>query len=135
MDLNKVSLSASQSVNQNHFSKTADSVFMKFHTNFWFFKDKKVIQPGKKLFWGERTWHILKSRAKRVGKKIVPLMCYFMIYMMDHSCLYDSARAACFGKISFSGYIRKFHQTIRLQKFLSFNITETIWGIKFFFWT
>ena len=44
----KATLSASQSLNQNHFfSKTADRNFMKFHINFWFLKDKKVIQPGK----------------------------------------------------------------------------------------
>ena len=51
----KAPLSASQSVNQNHFfSKTADRIFMKFHTNFWFLKDKKVIQPGKILIFGKK---------------------------------------------------------------------------------
>ena len=37
-------LSSSQSVNQNHFfSKTVDRIFVKFHTSFWFLKDKKLI--------------------------------------------------------------------------------------------
>ena len=31
-------------------------------------------------------------------------MRYFMVYMVHHSCLYDSAKTACFGKISFSSY-------------------------------
>ena len=62
-------------------------------------------------------------------------MCYFPVYMMQHhSCLYDSAKTTCFGKISFSSYIRKCSQPIRLQDFLSFNIAKTIWGIKFIFW-
>ena len=44
-------LSASQSVNQNHFfSKTANIIFTKFHTDFWFLKDKKVIPPRKNPF-------------------------------------------------------------------------------------
>ena len=56
-------LSASQSVNQNHFfSKTTDRIFIKFHTNFWFLKDKKSDTPKKKSFW-EKVWNILKSRA------------------------------------------------------------------------
>ena len=46
----KASLSASQSVNQNHFEKTADRIFMKFCT-----KDKKVIQPGKILILGKKA--------------------------------------------------------------------------------
>ena len=52
--LMKVPLSANQSVNQNYFfKKTADRIFIKFHKNFWFLKDKKVIQSGKMLkdFW------------------------------------------------------------------------------------
>ena len=35
---------------------------------------------------------------------------------------------------SFSSYIRKWSRPIRLQDFLSFNITKLIWGIKFIFW-
>ena len=25
-----------------------------------------------------------------------PVMCYFLVYMIRHSCLYDSAKTACF---------------------------------------
>ena len=35
-----------------------------------------------------------------------------------------------FGKISFSSNIQKRSVQIRLQDFLSFDITKTIWGIK-----
>ena len=74
----KAPLSASQSVNQNHFfSKTADRIFMKFHTNFWFLKDKKVIQAGKNLFWGKKPQISLKVGLLGVGKKFVPLMRHF----------------------------------------------------------
>ena len=52
----KPPLSPSQSLNQNHFvSKAADSTYMKFHTNFWFLKDKKVMQQGKYLIFGKKT--------------------------------------------------------------------------------
>ena len=51
----KAPLSASQSVNQNHFFlKTADRIFMKFHINFWFLKDKKVIQLEKIIIFGKK---------------------------------------------------------------------------------
>ena len=66
----KAPLSASQSVNQNHFfSKTADRIFMKFHTNFWFLKDKKVIQPGKNLIFGKKPEISLKGRLLELAKK------------------------------------------------------------------
>ena len=52
----KAPLSANQSVNQNHFfSKTADRIFMKSHTNFWFLNDKKLIQPEKKPYFWEKV--------------------------------------------------------------------------------
>ena len=68
----KAPLSASQSVNQNHFfQKTTDRIFMKFHTNFWFLKDKKVMQPGKILiFWKKPE----KYGFLDVAKKIDPVM-------------------------------------------------------------
>ena len=51
----KAPQSASQSVNQNHFfSKTAERNFIKFYTNAWFLKDKKLIQPGKNLIFRKR---------------------------------------------------------------------------------
>ena len=94
-----------QSGSQNHFfSKTADRIFIKFLINFWFLEDKKMIQSRKDLVLGQKTRNIFKSRLFGVGKKIVPLMCYFWVYMMHHSCLYDSAKTVCFGKISFSSY-------------------------------
>ena len=66
----KAPLSASQSVNQNHFfSKTADSIFMKFHTNFWFLQDKEVIQPGKNLIFGQKPEISLKGRLLELAKK------------------------------------------------------------------
>ena len=129
-----VSQSVSQSGSQNHFfSKTADRIFMKFHINFQFLKDKNVIQSRKNLILGGKARNIFKSRLFGVSEKIVPLMCYFWVYMMHRSCLYDSAKAACFGKISFSSYKRKCSRSIRLQDFLNFNITKTIWGIKFLY--
>ena len=47
----KAPLPASQSVNRNHFfSKIADRIFIKFHTNFWFLMNKKVVPPRKNHF-------------------------------------------------------------------------------------
>ena len=91
-----------------------------------------MIQPGKNLTFGKKAEISLKVGFFGVGKKFVPLMCYFWVYI-HHICFYDSAKTACFEKISFSSYIRKFSWPIRLQDFLNFNITKTIWGIKFLF--
>ena len=131
----KATLSASQSLNLNHFfSKIAYRIFMKFQTSFWFFKDKKVIQPGKNLISGKRPEVSLKVRLFGVGKKFVQFVPFhFPVYMMHHSYLYDSAETTCFGKTSFLSYIRKCSQPIRLPDFLSFNITKTIWGIIFLY--
>ena len=52
-------------------------MFMKFHTNFWFLKDKKVIQPGKILVFEKKPEIFLKAQLSRVGKKFVPLMLCF----------------------------------------------------------
>ena len=71
----KAPLSASQSLNRNHFlSKTGDRIFVKFRTNFWFLKDKKVIQPGKTLILGKKPEISLKVQLFGFGKKFVPLM-------------------------------------------------------------
>ena len=128
----KALLSASQSLNQNYFfSKTADRIFMKFNTNFWFLKDKKVIQPGKNLIFGKKPEISWKVGLFGVGKKFIPFVPFhFLVYMMHHSCLYDSAETACYGKISFLSYIRKYSQPMRLQ---DFSITKTIWDIKLLF--
>ena len=129
----KAPLSISQSVNQNHFfSKTADRIFIKFHTNFWNVKEKKVIQPGKNLIFGKKAEISLKVGFFGVGKKFVQFMCCFGVYI-HHICFYDFAKTTCFEKISFSSYIRKFSWPVRLPYFLNFNITKTIWGIKFLF--
>ena len=47
---------------------------MKCHTNFWLFKDKKVIQPGKVVIFGKRPEISLRVRLFGVGKKFSPLM-------------------------------------------------------------
>ena len=47
---------------------------MKCHTNFWFVKAKKVIQPGKLVILGEKPEISLKVQLFGVGKKFVPLM-------------------------------------------------------------
>ena len=123
---------------------------MKFHTNFCFLKDKKVIQPGKVLIFG--NWNILISTAfwswqknlfhwYRIFQIVVSgggeanspqwgasvllgdelasfwlagglsstensLMCYFLVYIIHYSCLYDSAKTACFGKIFLELYTK-----------------------------
>ena len=57
----KAPLSGSESVNQNQFySKTSNRIFMKFYANFWFLKDRKVMQPGKNLIFGKKPETSLK---------------------------------------------------------------------------
>ena len=78
----KAPLPANQSVNQNHFfSKTADRIFMKFHTNFWFLNDKKLIQPGKSYF-EENTEISLKVGLFGVPK-VVPFVQFH--FPVDHA--------------------------------------------------
>ena len=43
---------------------------MKFHTNFWFFKDKKVIQPGKNLIFEETPEISLKVGFLELAKNL-----------------------------------------------------------------
>ena len=47
---------------------------MKFHTNFWFLKDKKLIQPEKIIIFEKKPEISLKVRLFGVGKKSVSLM-------------------------------------------------------------
>ena len=47
---------------------------MKFHTNFWFPKDEKVIQPGKILILRKKFEIFLTVRPFGLGKKLVLLM-------------------------------------------------------------
>ena len=67
----KAPLSANQSVNQNHFfSKATDRIFMKFHTNFWFLKSKKLIQPVKNLIFGKKPEISLKVGLLELAKNL-----------------------------------------------------------------
>ena len=106
------SVSQSLNLNQNHFfSKTADRIFMKFHTNVWFLKGKKVTQPGENLIFVKKPEISLKVEPFGVAKKFIPFVPFhFPVYMMHDSCLYDSAETACFGKISLLIYVRKCSQ-------------------------
>ena len=66
------SQSVNQSVSQNHFfSKTAHRMFMKFHINFSFLKDKNVKKKysQEKNFW-EKARNIFKNRLFGVGEKL-----------------------------------------------------------------
>ena len=47
---------------------------MKIRTNFWFLKDKNVIQPGKILIFGKKPEISLRVPLFGVDKKFVPLM-------------------------------------------------------------
>ena len=75
------------------------------------------MQAGKNLIFGKKPETSLKVGLFGVGKKFVPLMCYFWVCMMHHSYLYDSAKTAYFGEISFSSNIRKCSWQIMLQDF------------------
>ena len=99
------------------FSKITDKIFIKFQIKFWFLEDKQVTQPGKNLVLGKKPEIFLKVGFFEVGKNFIPLMCYFSVYKMYHTCLYGLAKTACFGEISFSSYKRKCSQPIRWQEF------------------
>ena len=67
----KAPQSASQSVNQNHFFlKTAERNFMKFYTNVWILKDKKLILPGKSLIFRKRPEISLKVGLLELAKNL-----------------------------------------------------------------
>ena len=122
----KAQLSASKSVCQNNFfSRTADTIFMKFHINFWFLKDKKVIQPGKNLIFRKKPKISLKLGHFSIGKKIVPLMRYFWINLCIIVAFMILQKPHVLEK-SLSIYKQKCSQPIILQDFLSLNITETM---------
>ena len=93
------STTASQSVSQ---SKIPDRISIKLPMKFWCLKDKKVPQPGKNIILGKDPEITSKVVFFGVGRKFIPLVCYFRVYVMHHSCLYDSAKTACFAKMSFS---------------------------------
>ena len=91
--LMKAPLSAIQSLSQNYFlSKTTDRISMKPDPNIWFVKARKVMQSRKNVILVKKPKITLKVRLYWFGKKTVLLMCYFWVYMMHCSCLYDSAK-------------------------------------------
>ena len=47
---------------------------MKLHTNFWFLKDKKVMQPGKILIFGKKSEISLRVQPFGVDKTFFTLM-------------------------------------------------------------
>ena len=65
-----VSLSVSQ-------PKTSDTIFIKLPLKFSCLKDKKVPQPGKNIILGKDPEISSKVAFFGVGKKFIPLMCYF----------------------------------------------------------
>ena len=67
---------------------------MKFQIKFGF-----LTQPGKNPILRKKPEISLKVGFFEVGRKIISLNGYFWVYMMHHSCLYDSAKTACFRKI------------------------------------
>ena len=85
-----------------------------------------MTQSRKNLILRKNPEISLKVGFFEVGKKFIPLSCYFWVYIMHISCLYDSAKTACFEKISFPSYKRKCSQSIRLQDFFNFDITKAI---------
>ena len=56
----KAPLSASSQLIKTTFSQKAADRIMKFHTIFWFLKDKKVIQPEKSCIFGKKPEISLK---------------------------------------------------------------------------
>ena len=116
----KATLSASQSVCYNHFFSKTARIFVKLYIKFWFLKDKKVTQPGKNLVLGKKPEISIKLGFFGFGYMFIPLIGYFWVCMIHHTCLYDSAKTACFGKISFSSYEQKCSRSIRLQFFFQF---------------
>ena len=78
----KAQLLVSLSVSQ---PKTSDTIFIKLPLKFSCLKDKKVPQPGKNIILGKDPEISSKVAFFGVGKKFIPLMCYFWVYMMHHS--------------------------------------------------
>ena len=124
------SINSAELIKTTFSQKQLIEVLWDFIQSFGFLRRKKWYSQEKILFL-EKAWNILKSRAFRAGKKFVPLMRYFLVYMMRHSCLYDSAKTACIGKISFSSYTRKCSQPNRLQNFLSYFLNYLSYKVPF----
>ena len=81
---------------------------MKFQIKFDF-----LTQPAKNPILRKKPEVSLKVGFFEIGKKFISLMCYFWVYIMHHSCLYDSAKTTCFGK----SYKLNYSRPIRLQYF------------------
>ena len=83
-----------------------------------------MIQPGKSLIYEKKPEIFLEGFLKgflELAKKFIRLMGYLLVYIMHHSCIYDSEKTACFGKISLSSCKRKQSRPIRWQAIFSFN--------------
>ena len=66
-----------------------------FHIKFWFLANEKGKQPEKKLLLQKIHEISLKLGFFGVSEKLLPLMCYFQVYVMYHSYFYDSAKTTC----------------------------------------
>ena len=132
------SINSAELIKTTFSQKQLIEVLWDFIQSFGFLRRQKGYSQEKILFL-EKAWNILKSRVFRAGKnlffrtgkKFVPLMRYFLVYMMRHSCLYDSAKTTCIGKISFSSYTRKCSQPNRLQNFLSYFLNYLSYKVPF----
>ena len=73
-----------------------------------------------------------------------PGMCYFWVYMIHHSGLYDSAKTACFGKIFLKLYTEmllsnqiarffkfQYHKNCLRYKFPFLNVVKGSWRLQF----
>ena len=86
---------------------------MRYRIKFWFLKDKKVIL-------GKKPEISLKVGFFEVGKTFIPLICSFPVYMIHHSCLYDSAKTECFGKNIFLMLYTKMLLANQIARFFKF---------------
>ena len=57
-----------------------------------------------------------------------PMMCYFCVYMIHHSCLYDSAKTACLGKI-FLTFYTKLLSTNQIARFVYVLISQKLFEV------
>ena len=91
-------------------------------------KVKKLIQPdisGKISF--------RKKTLKIPPKLYFTDVCLVSFKWCNMVFFYYSTKTAWLEKIWFSSYSPKYSWPIRLQVFLNLEISEAIWGIKFFF--
>ena len=73
-----------------------------------------------------------------------PVMYYLWVYFVHHSCLYDFAKIACFGKIFLKLYTKmfsanqiarffnfKYHKNYLRYKVLFLNLVKCSWKLQF----